>query len=194
MGRMEGSDAAVVARVRAGEAEAFRLLVERHSGSLFRLAYRMTGNERDAEDVVQDAFLKAYRRLDRFESRANFGTWIYRIAINCALDFRRARKPESQQRAPEREDRPALIQSLPTDSPTPEQLTYGSEVQRRVAIAMARLTPRERAAFVLRHFEGKSTEEIGAALGLRASAAKNTVFRAVQKLRTALEPVVSSIR
>src|SRR5213594_1524854 len=83
--------AADLARARQGDSEAFRALVERHSRSIFRLAFRMTGNEQDAEDVVQETFLKAYRRLGQFEQRAHFGSWLYRIAANCAYDALRAR-------------------------------------------------------------------------------------------------------
>jgi RNA polymerase sigma-70 factor (ECF subfamily) len=82
---MEGSDATVVAQARSGDSDSFRLLVERHSPHIFRLGFRITGNEEDAEDVVQETFLRAYRQLDWFESRSNFGTWLYRIAVNCAL-------------------------------------------------------------------------------------------------------------
>src|SRR5437667_2899083 len=88
---MEMTDVTVVSRARTGDPDAFRLLVERHSQPIFRVAYRMTGNEHDADDVVQETFLRAYRQLDRFEERANFGTWLHRIAINCALDLLRAR-------------------------------------------------------------------------------------------------------
>src|SRR5476651_2094847 len=84
--------AAVLARARQGDSDAFRALVEKHSRSVFRLAFRMTGNEQDAEDVVQETFLKAYRQLGRFESRANFGTWLHRIAVNCSIDLIRGRK------------------------------------------------------------------------------------------------------
>ena len=83
---MEGSDAAIVLQVRAGDIDAFRGLVERHSRKVFHLAFRMTGNEHDAEDIVQETFMKAFRQLSRFESRASFGTWLHRIAANCALD------------------------------------------------------------------------------------------------------------
>ena len=80
MCQMDATEAAaVLARARQGDSDAFRVLVERHSRAVFRLAYRMTGNEQDAEDVVQESFLRAYRQLDRFQSRANFGTWLYRI-------------------------------------------------------------------------------------------------------------------
>src|SRR5436190_3237809 len=90
---MDASEAAaVLARAQDGDGEAFRVLVERHSRSAFRLAYRMTGNQQDAEDVVQESFLRAYRQLGRFEARANFGTWLYRIVANCSVDLMRARQ------------------------------------------------------------------------------------------------------
>src|SRR3954470_1500462 len=89
--------AAVLARARQGDGDAFRALVERHSRSVYRLAYRMTGNEQDAEDVVQESFLRAYRQLGRFESRANFGTWLYRITANCSVDLMRARQARHDQ-------------------------------------------------------------------------------------------------
>src|SRR5207249_6440026 len=94
---MEDSDAVAVARARAGDQDAFGMLVERHSVRLFQLAYRMSGNEQDAEDVVQETFLRAYRQLDRFESRAGFGTWLHRIAANCSLDLLRKRKRHDAQ-------------------------------------------------------------------------------------------------
>ena len=88
---MPQTDTAAVALARDGDSEAFRALVDRHSRAVYRLAHRMTGNPQDAEDVVQETFLKAYRQLPRFESRANFGTWLHRIAVNCSIDLIRAR-------------------------------------------------------------------------------------------------------
>src|SRR5687767_2672620 len=89
-------DAEAVARARRGDTEAFRELVERHSRAVYRVAFRLTGSAADAEDVVQDAFLKAYRQLERFESRASFGTWMHRIATNCAVDLLRSRARRAQ--------------------------------------------------------------------------------------------------
>src|SRR5215467_14897780 len=94
------SDAVAVERTLAGDRDAYRILVERHSRNVFRLAYRMTGNQHDAEEVVQEAFLRAYQKLRQFESRANFGTWVYRIAANYAIDRMRQKKTEDSQRAP----------------------------------------------------------------------------------------------
>ena len=182
---MESEAAAVLARARQGDDEAFRHLVERHSRSVFRLAYRMTGNEQDAEDVVQESFLRAYRQLGRFEARANFGTWLYRITANCAVDMIRARQARRDQSHREALD-PAL--PLADATPGPDRLAESAELDRRIGAAMARLSPLERAAFTLRHYEGRTIDEIGRTLGLRTSAAKHSVFRAVRKLRLALAP------
>jgi RNA polymerase sigma-70 factor (ECF subfamily) len=194
---MVDSDAAQVALVLGGDADAFRVLVERHSRRLFRLAYRMTGNEQDAEEIVQDAFVRAYRKLDRFESRSNFGTWLYRICANCALDRMRKQRTEDTRREPTRdledgEDSPVDV--APSEAPGPERLAMSGELGKEVRLAMESLSATERAAFVLRHVDGHSIEEIARTLGLNLGATKNSVFRAVQKLRRHLEPLVSTAK
>ncbi len=188
---MPQTDAATVALARDGDSEAFRALVECHSRAVYRLAFRMTGSAADAEDVVQETFLKAYRQLSRFESRANFSTWLHRIAVNCSIDLIRAR--------PHREaghDTDDLEQLGSEDrlqrQVSPERLMLSTEVQDRVAGAMSSLSAMERAAFSLRHFEGQSIEEISRALGLKTNAAKHSIFRAVKKMRVALEPLITA--
>jgi RNA polymerase sigma-70 factor, ECF subfamily len=191
MTQMEANDAAVVNRVRAGDEEAFGILVERHSRAVFRLAFRMTGHEQDAEDVVQETFLRAYRQLARFEERSSFGTWLYRIGINCAHDLMRQRQASG--RAASLDDPDAPVGPI-VESGTgghPERLAFSAEVQRTVTSTMQTLSPLERSAFVLRHFEGRTIDEIGGILGLKTSAAKHSVFRAVQKMRRALEPLMT---
>ena len=89
---MEELDGGALERARSGDTGAFRVLVERHGRSVFRLAYRMTGNEQDSEDVVQETFLRAYKQLHRWEARSSFSTWLYRIAANYSLDLVRSRK------------------------------------------------------------------------------------------------------
>ena len=86
MFRMGQNDHAAIQAILAGDSDAYAALVTRHGPMLFRVAFRITGNEADAEDAVQDAFLRAYRKLAGFEARSNFGTWVYRIAVRCALD------------------------------------------------------------------------------------------------------------
>jgi RNA polymerase sigma-70 factor (ECF subfamily) len=188
------TDVAAVSRARDGDSDAFRLLVERHSRVIFRVAYRMTGNEHDADDVVQETFLRAYRQLDHFEERANFSTWLHRIAVNCSLDLLRSRGRHDRHRADAtifdgEEEREREIAS---SDPQPDRLLLSAEMQQHVASAMDKLSGNERTAFILRHFEGMPVEEIGKTLGIQVNAAKHTIFRAVRKLREALEPLVRS--
>jgi len=197
MTRMVDSDAAQVALVVGGDRDAFRVLVERHSRRLFRLAYRMTGNEQDAEEIVQDAFVRAYRKLDRFESRSNFGTWLYRICANCALDRMRKQRSEENRREPGRDvddEMPGPLDTAASEAPAPDRLAMSGELGEGVRTAMDSLSATERAAFVMRHVDGFSIEEIARSLGLNIGATKNSVFRAVQKLRRQLEPLVSEAR
>ena len=188
---MNGTEAtAEVVRARGGDEEAFRLLVERHSRSAFRLAYRMTRNEQDAEDVVQESFLRAYRQLGRFEARANFGTWLYRIVANCSVDLMRAKQARHDISRGDSLDTAIGLKTAETDSP--ERLALSGDITRAVGDALGALSPLERAAFTMRHYEGRSIDEISKTLGLGASAAKHSVFRAVKKLRVALEPLRDS--
>jgi RNA polymerase sigma-70 factor, ECF subfamily len=183
---MGKNDHALIRAVLSGDKNAYGALVARHSHVLFRAAYRITGNEADAEDAVQEAFLRGYRRLETFESRSNFGTWIYRIAVRCALDkIARRRRNESSWAADE--DDPEL-EAVPVADPAagPERLLLDGEMGALREQAMGGLTPTERGAFVLRHLEDCSMEEIGAALGIAPNAAKQAVYRAVHKLRRRL--------
>jgi RNA polymerase sigma-70 factor (ECF subfamily) len=191
---MEQSDAEAVAQIRAGNADTFRVLVERHSRSVFRLAFRMTGNQQDAEDLVQETFLRAFRQIRRFDGRASFGTWLYRIAANCCLDLIRTRKRRQEQQPTVDAEGLELAAAAASDAPTPDRVAFSHELQGLLGPALSRLSATERAAFVLRHYEGMCIEDIGQALGVQAGAAKHSVFRAVQKLRRALEPALSSGR
>lgn len=198
---MDLADQAVIERARSGDGDAFRLLVERHSRALFRLSFRLTGNESDAEDVVQESFLRAYRQLGKFDGRANFGTWLYRIAANCALDLVRARSRRGERvlemGAVEGGVRDVSNDPLlhsPSNDPGPDRLAMSGQVRERLAAAMDELSAAERTAFVLRHFEGMCIEEVSRALGCHPGAAKHSVFRAVQKLRRALEPLMSTVK
>jgi RNA polymerase sigma-70 factor (ECF subfamily) len=189
---MEAEDAPDVERARAGDADAFGRLVERHSRVVFRLAYRMLGNEQDAEDAVQEAFLKAHRALGEFESRSRFSSWLHRITVNCAYDVlrRRARRAEEPLEAPvEEEDAPRHEPAAA--GPLPDRLVFGQELRRRMRVALARLSDLERTVFLLRHHEGQALREIGEALGLDTGATKHALFRAVRKVREVMAPVVS---
>jgi RNA polymerase sigma-70 factor (ECF subfamily) len=183
---MRTDDHSILRAILAGDKEAYGTLVARHSQSVFRVAFRVTGNEEDAEEVVQETFLRGYQRLPGFESRSDFGTWIYRIAVNCSLDLVKARKADAGYRVADDADPKEMEVQVADTSAGPDRLLLSREIGDRQKAAMKRLTPTEQAAFILRHMEDRSTEEIAATLGIAPNAAKQAVFRAVQKLRTGL--------
>jgi RNA polymerase sigma-70 factor (ECF subfamily) len=185
---MQATDTELVERVKGGDDDAFRVLVERHSRPIYRSAYRITGNSADADDVVQETFLRAYRAAATFDARATFTTWLHRIAINCSLDL-----IDSRKRRDGRIDDSEDLSFVASTAASPDRIALGAEMQRAIAAAMAGLTGNERTAFVLRHFEGMPLEEIGQILGTRLNATKNTVFRAVKKLRQQLQPFTGSL-
>ena len=191
------SDAVAVERTLAGERNAYRVLVERHSNYVYRLAYRMTGNSHDAEEVVQEAFLRAYQKLQQFAGNANFGTWVYRIAANYAIDRLRQKKNEDARRevssrAAEGEAEIDPLNQLRDSGPSPERLAGSAQLAKKMKDALDTLTPAERTAIVMRHWDGCGIDEIAEVLKSNNSATKNTVFRAVQKLRQALKPFAES--
>ncbi|MGD9904050.1 MAG: RNA polymerase sigma factor [Vicinamibacterales bacterium] len=185
---MDTEDRQDLDRARRGDDHAFRALVERHSRYLYAVAHRVTGHGSDAEDVVQEAWLKAHRQLARFEDRSEVRTWLHRITVNCAIDFiRRRRHRELAVDPGDLADGSAGHWEADAHA-GPDRLAESGQISDRVAAAMAQLTTSERAAFVLRHVEGLSIDEIGRALGLKTNATKHSVFRAVKKMRVALEP------
>jgi RNA polymerase sigma-70 factor (ECF subfamily) len=188
---VEASDADLVERARGGLSDAFRVLVERHSRSVFRLAYRMTHNEFDADDVVQETFLRAFRSLGRFDGRSEFGTWIYRIAVNCSLDLQRSRGKRVTL-STSHEEGDGLAATLTTSDPSPHRVAVSGQVRQIVDETLAGLSPLERTAFLMRHVEGMPVHEISAALGRNDGATKHSIFRAVKKLREALRPVAGA--
>jgi len=184
---MQPDDAAVVARAKGGDDEAFRLLVERHGRSVYRLAFRVTGSKEDAEDVVQETLVRAYRQLDRFEARSNVGTWLYRIGFNCAVDLVRARGHRDTTG-----DTDSVVEQMPERGrPSADDLVFAGQIGAEVQRALRELTLQERTAFVLRHYHGCSIEEISSVLDVTGSAAKHAIFRAVRKMRAALAPFVT---
>ncbi|HEX3472783.1 MAG TPA: sigma-70 family RNA polymerase sigma factor [Silvibacterium sp.] len=186
---MGNDDHALIRAVLAGDKDAYGPLVARHSQSVFRIAFRITENEADAEEVVQETFLRSYRKLEDFDARANFRTWIYRIAMNCALDVLNRQKSQAGVPIAEEYGGEQAAVQLADRAAGPDQLLLSQEIEARRHVAMEKLTPTERVAFVLRHIEDRSTEEIAIALGIAPNSAKQAVFRAVQKLRQSLAPL-----
>jgi len=197
---MDISDEAAVELTRRGDPDAFRVLVDRHSRAVFRLAWRMTANSHEAEDIVQETFLRAYKQLHRFDGRAAFSTWVHRIAVNCSLDLIRSRKRRQETTVsstpnPDNEkgeDR--LLLNIASADPSPERSLQSTQIRELLAAAMRELSEMERCAFTLRHHDGLGIEEISRTLGVQPNAAKHSIFRALKKLRRILEPALASAK
>ena len=185
---LEIEDSILVERAREGDRDAFSELVERHARKIFRLARHITRNDDDAADVLQDAFLKAYSRLDQFHGDSKFYTWLVRIAVNEALMRLRKRRGDrtvSLDQELETEDG-AMRREVPDEAEDPEQ-AYGRE-ETRVMLerAIDSLADSYRSVFVLRDVEGLSTEETAEMLDLSISAVKSRLLRARLQLRDKL--------
>ena len=187
---MHESDRTAVALASGGDQEAFRSLVERHSRYVFNVAYRLTGSASDAEDVVQTTFLRAYQQLSRFEARADFRTWLHRITVNCSIDLIRSRRHREVGHDPEDLEFESVGADSQPSGPGPDRLLLSTEIRERVAEGMSQRSASERLAFTLRHVEGLPIRDVALKMGLKTEAAKNSIFRAVKKMRVALEPFV----
>ena len=187
---MHESDRTAVALASGGDNEAFRSLVERHSRYVFNVAYRLTGSAADAEDVVQTTFLRAYQQLSRFEARADFRTWLHRITVNCSIDLIRSRRHREVGHDPDDLEFHSAGSDRQDAEVTPDRLLLSTEIRERISEGMAQLSASERLAFTLRHVEGLPIRDVALKMGLKTEAAKNSIFRAVKKMRLALEPFV----
>lgn len=189
---MKDGDDTSLQQARCGDRDAFRVLVERHATAVFRLAYRMTMNETDAEDMVQETFLRAWREIPRFDGRASFGTWLHRICANRTVDFLRSKnrwQPAGAPASGAADSDYDPFRNMASSTPSPERSARSGEARALLQPALAALSEIERSAFVLRHYEGLPIDEIATALGVQPGAARHSVFRAVRKLRHALAPL-----
>ena len=190
---MDKAEHEAIAQVLAGDRDAYRVLVEAHYAMAFRMACRVTGNEQDAEEVTQEAFLRAYRGLAAFRKDAQFRTWVNRIVMNQAINLLERRRRDVLDGAGE-DGRGTALQTARHDGAGPERLLLSAEARTLRQQAMQQLTPMERTAFTLRHMEELPIAEIAEALKVPAGAAKQAVFRAVSKLRRALQPAMGGVR
>jgi len=175
-------DHEVIERVKQGEKDLFEILVRRYEGKLFALAWRMLHNRADAEDAVQEAFVKAYRSLKRFRGEARFSTWLYRIAVNHILNM--LRKASRLRR------RDLDLERIPSTL-TPSYAARQKELEVAVARAIDQLPLRQRAIFHMRYEEERPHAEIAEILGISEGAVKASYHHAVTKLRKSLKDFVT---
>jgi RNA polymerase sigma-70 factor, ECF subfamily len=180
-------DVGLLDSILAGDTGAFEELVQRHEHRVYRIAVAITGNQQDAEEAMQDAFLKAYQHLGEFQRRSKFSTWLTRIAVNEALQ-RRRRQPimESLDELTETEDGMMVPRQLQDWHDGPEKIYSRRQLREMVEMAIQSLAPIYREAFVLRDLEGLTTQEAAEALGLSVPALKSRVLRARLMVREAL--------
>jgi RNA polymerase sigma-70 factor (ECF subfamily) len=195
--RMDKAETEAIRDVLAGDRDAYRVLMDRHFCSVTRVAFRITGNEADAEEAAQEAFLRAYNKLPSFRRDSTFSTWIMRIAMNTAINLVERRKRDLSYHAPRIADEPSVADHtvrVPDSQAGPEVSLLSREAASLRQAAMAELTPMERTAFTLRHMEDVSMVEIATALNITSNSAKQAVFRAVSKLRRSLTPIAGGLR
>ena len=189
LGRID--DTMLVREAQRGNRAAFEELVRHYDQAVLRLAMHLTGSEHEAQDIYQDAFLKAYKSVGNFRFECSFYTWIYRIVTNLCLDHLRKKQVR-------KEDAPVATDSAGEQYDVLEQVPDGRaganterdlmrrELGTRISSALEKLTPRERMVFELKHYHGLKLRTVGEVLNTTEETAKNTLFRATQKLRGAL--------
>jgi RNA polymerase sigma-70 factor (ECF subfamily) len=175
---------------RAGRTDAFGLLVRRYQDRLFPTLLRLTGSAEDASDLLQDAFLRAYEKLGRFEGESSFYTWLYRIAVNLALSERRRRRPRL--RSVDSHDRDAREPAADPCDCDPSLPLERAEREKRVQQALDALAPEHRAVVVLKEYDGLRYDEIAAVLAIPVGTVRSRLHRARCELRERLKDLVDA--
>jgi RNA polymerase sigma-70 factor (ECF subfamily) len=179
----------LVSAAKGGDINAFEELVNRYERKIFRLAMNITQNREDAEDVMQDAFLKSYQHLDRFQGDSRFYTWLVRIAVNEALMKLRKRRPNQvslDEPLTDNDGEDSVFREIVDWGPSPEKKFAQTELNQILTSVIGELDPIFRVAFLLRDEEGLSTEETAQILGISVAAVKSRLLRARLKLRQKL--------
>ncbi|MCE1246675.1 MAG: sigma-70 family RNA polymerase sigma factor [Firmicutes bacterium] len=184
-------DLQVIEKFKRGDKDSFTFLINKYKKPVVNLIYRFTGNFRDSEDLAQEVFLRAYRGLDKFESRSSFFTWLYTITMNLCLRSREKENRVIIQSLNQKQEDGSLdrdMDALSQGNPV-EESVEGSETAQAVRKAVMELPPNERMAVILHRYEDKSYEEIAEVLGISISAVKSRLHRARESLREKLEGI-----
>lgn len=169
----------------SGDDKAFGELVNRYKERIYTVVLRIVGNKDDAKDVAQDAFVRAYRNRQSFRAESGFYTWVYRIAVNLAINFINRNK----ERQASSLDDPLIIGRQQPEMVTPS--VEQDELRRTIDSAIADLPARQKAVFILRHYENKSNAEIASMMSITEGAVKANYFQAIQKLKKSLAPYIA---
>lgn len=178
----------LVMKAQAGNEFAYQQLVEANMRRVYSLALKYTGNHQDADDMAQEAFIKAYKALPRFQGDAAFGTWIYRIAINCCISLKRKKS-----RWGESLDEEYAVHIEDPDSMDTERQTMARQTREKVSEAIENLSPQQRAIFVMKYLQQKKIREIADVLDCAEGTVKQQLYRAVRKMRDQLNPLMERV-
>lgn len=183
-------EASLIRAAQRGDQDAFAALVQAHDQAVLRIAMNLLRSPEEARDVYQDAFLRVFRNLHTFRFDCSFTTWLYRIVTNICLDQLRKRKVRKEEppvvaTAEGEFDALEAVEEVRADN-NPQRKLLTGELRERIGRALSGLTPRERLVFEMRHYQGLRLRAIGESLGTTEEAAKNCLFRATQKMRSAL--------
>ncbi|MBI2424220.1 MAG: RNA polymerase sigma factor [Candidatus Hydrogenedentes bacterium] len=181
------SDEVLMARVKAGDDDALAALLRRYEQALFHYARQMLGNAADAEDIFQETFLRVHLHRRRFWGNALFKPWVYRIATNLCKDRLRYRQRRPEVQPGNDEDRPDVLDNLPSAISAPDDVASAKELAARMSQALASLNVKHRAVFLMAHQEGMSYAEIARALRIPAGTVKSRMNKAVSQLMAVLE-------
>lgn len=182
--RENGGPEKFVERLKAGDERAFEELVEEYRERVHRVAWRILRDDEDAEDVAQEAFIKVFRNIGRFEGRSSLYTWIYRITVNIALN--RIKRDKFRRMVPLGD----MIRGDPRPQSNPARAAIGSEIAERIDQAVKLLPDKQRAVFTLKFYEELSHREIADIVGCSEGTSKANYFHAIRKLRRLLEDLI----
>ncbi len=185
---MEENESQLIERVCSGDLDAFEGIVERYKKKVYYIAYDIVGDHHEAEDVSQEVFIKMYRALDHFRKDAKMSSWLYQIAVNTSIDSLRRKKAKPHINVEDLDQVGVREQSLASASPeaNPERRAVASIMQRHIDQALDKITPQERAVFVMRHYNEFKIREIADVLDVSSGTVKSLLFRALKKLRKEL--------
>ena len=183
---MSQTEEQTIRKAASGDRAAFRQLVMEHSHAMFRLAWRLTADEHAAEDIVQEAFIKAWRKIGEFRMESSFKSWLHRITVNTAMDYLRkhSRRKQFETEEPEWE--------APDHTSMAADTGHQIDISEQTRAAMMDLSDSERTALLLKHYEGHSIKEVAQIMDITTGACKQNIFRAVKKMRVALGPLVTA--
>lgn len=190
---MENEERELIYKAQQGNTQAFEKLIKQYDRRVLALAYQLVGNTQDAEDVYQEVFMKVYKNIQRFRFESDFYTWLYRIAVNCAITYRKKRNRHIHAHIGEAGNQENGKTYTPSDSaPGPEKKLMNHEIKQQIEMNLDRLPLMQRVVFTLRFLQDFRIKEIANIINCSEGTVKNYIFRSTQKMRKHLTPYLQS--